>query len=233
MKKMIMVSGSASSGKTAFIRHLLPFLTEKGVSSAVTKMDCIDSTDGELYEKLGYPSVTGISGDICPDHFLVSNMAELWSWAENKGADYLFIETAGLCHRCSPATEKTVSICVIDASAGITSPSRLGPMLLQADAIAVTHTDLISQAEREITAYSLRKLNSRALIFFIDGKEGYGVESAGEYLLSLPEIETYENDTLRHTMPSGVCSYCVGERRVGSAFQLGVVGKIDFGGGMK
>ena len=29
-------------------------------------------------------------------------------------------------------------------------------------------------------------------------------------------------------MPSGVCSYCVGERRVGSAFQQGVVGKISF-----
>ena len=29
-------------------------------------------------------------------------------------------------------------------------------------------------------------------------------------------------------MPSGVCSYCVGETRVGSAYQQGVVGKIDF-----
>lgn len=39
---------------------------------------------------------------------------------------------------------------------------------------------------------------------------------------------TVERDALRHTMPSGVCSYCVGERRVGSAFQQGVVGKISF-----
>ena len=38
----------------------------------------------------------------------------------------------------------------------------------------------------------------------------------------------FEGDALRHTMPSGVCSYCVGERRVGSAFQQGVVGKISF-----
>ena len=29
-------------------------------------------------------------------------------------------------------------------------------------------------------------------------------------------------------MPAGVCSYCVGEQRVGTAFQQGVVGKIDF-----
>lgn len=226
-----MVSGSASAGKTAFLKHLLPVLKSRNISSAICKIDCIDSKDALVFESLGYPSATGISGDICPDHFLVSNMAEIWSWAKEKSADYLFIETAGLCHRCSPATEKTVSICVIDASAGIASPSRLGPMLLQADAIAVTHADMISQAEREITAYNLKGLNNNASIFFIDGKEGYGVESAAEYLLSLPDSETYENDRLRHTMPSGVCSYCVGERRVGSAFQLGVVAKIDFKGG--
>ena len=39
---------------------------------------------------------------------------------------------------------------------------------------------------------------------------------------------SFEGDILRHTMPSGVCSYCVGEQRVGSAFQQGVVGKINF-----
>ena len=43
-----------------------------------------------------------------------------------------------------------------------------------------------------------------------------------------PACGSFEGDILRHTMPSGVCSYCVGEQRVGSAFQQGVVGKINF-----
>lgn len=231
MKKMIMVSGSASSGKTSFLRHMLPVLKGRGCSSAICKIDCIESEDGALFRSLGYPAVTGISGDTCPDHFLVSNMSEIWQWADGLGADYLFIETAGLCHRCSPATEKTLSICTIDASAGITSPSRLGPMLKEADAVVITRSDMISQAEREITGYSLKALNSKAELFFVDGREGYGIEAAAEYLLSKPDTPSYENDRLRHTMPSGVCSYCVGERRVGSAFQLGVVSKIDFEGG--
>ena len=45
-----------------------------------------------------------------------------------------------------------------------------------------------------------------------------------------PEIEALQEDRLRHTMPAGVCSYCVGEQRVGSAYQQGVVGKIFQGG---
>ena len=47
-------------------------------------------------------------------------------------------------------------------------------------------------------------------------------------LLARPVCTGFERDALRHTMPSGVCSYCVGERRVGSAFQQGVVDKISF-----
>ena len=227
-----MVSGSASSGKTAFLKHLLPVINRAGYKISVCKIDCIESEDGSLFKAMGYPCVTGISGDTCPDHFLVSNMSELFSWADNLSSDYLFIETAGLCHRCSPATAKTLSICVIDASSGLSSPKRLGPMVVEADAIAITHCDMISQAEKEITAYSLSELNNKASLFFIDGREGYGVESAASFIFSQEDTPSYENDTLRHTMPSGVCSYCVGERRVGSAFQLGVVAKIDFEGGV-
>ena len=47
-------------------------------------------------------------------------------------------------------------------------------------------------------------------------------------MLTQPRHMDFTEDTLRHTMPSGVCSYCVGETRVGTAYQQGVVGKIDF-----
>ena len=229
MKRIVIVSGTPSSGKTALLTHLLPFFREKGERVCTAKMDTVLSSDSAKFKSMGFPSVSGLSGDICPDHFLVSNLPELWHWGERNAADYLFIESAGLCHRCSPLTEKAVAVTALDATANAFSPSRMGPMVLQADVIVMTKCDLISQAEREILAYRLLSVNKSARIIAFDGREGYGAERVLSYILSLEAVQSYENDILRHTMPSGVCSYCVGERRVGSEFQLGVVGKIDFG----
>jgi hypothetical protein len=103
-------------------------------------------------------------------------------------------------------------------------------MLTQADAVVLTKVDMVSQAEREIVAYTIRQLNNRARLFMVDGLSGYGVEPGVDFLCSTPPAASFEDDRLRYSMPSGVCSYCVGERRVGSAYQQGVVGKIDFAG---
>ncbi|MEM5818575.1 MAG: cobalamin biosynthesis protein P47K, partial [Desulfitobacterium hafniense] len=64
--------------------------------------------------------------------------------------------------------------------------------------------------------------------FPVDGLAGYGADPLAQWLLEREDRSEFENDRLRHTMPSGVCSYCVGEQRVGSAYQQGVVGKINF-----
>lgn len=224
-----MVSGTAAAGKTSMFMHVIPLLIDEGIKPAAAKMDCFESGDKDMFSSIGIPSVLGLSGDICPDHFLVSNLPELWNWAERKDADYLFIESAGLCHRCSPITEKSAAIAVIDATANAFSPGRMGPIVTGSDLIVLSKCDLISQAEREILMYRLKKINPRVQIIAFDGREVYGSDRVRDYILQLPLIDSYENDTLRHSMPSGVCSYCVGERRVGSAFQLGVVGKIDFG----
>lgn len=226
MEKIVLVSGLASVGKTSVLRFLVPECIEKGKRISYCKFDCLCSEDEKVFSGLDVPVVTGLSGDICPDHFLVSNLPELWSWAERNGSDFLFIESAGLCSRCSPATEKTVAVTVLDATGKLRSPEMMGPMSRQADALVVTKVDLVSQAEREIIAYHLRRVNDKAKLFFIDGREGYGSELLCDFICNAPAIESYENDVLRHSMPSGVCSYCVGERRVGSAFQLGVVGKV-------
>ncbi len=230
MKKIIMVSGGSAVGKTSLLKGVLPYIRDLGYTSCICKMDCLQSNDHEVFNKIGIPCVTGLSNDICPDHFLVSNLPELWNWAQDLYADYLFIESAGLCHRCSPATELTTAIFVLDSTASCQSPAQMGPMLTEADGIVITKTDMVSQAEREIVSYQVSKLNDRAKIFFVDGMEGYGTELVGEWIHSLPAVVSYENDRLRHSMPSGVCSYCVGEQRVGSDFQLGVIGKIDFTG---
>lgn len=176
------------------------------------------------------PYVVGLSHDICPDHFLVSNLSELWGWKEKMHCNILLIETAGLCNRCCPATQNTLSICVLDATSSSQAAQKLGPMITMADIIALTKIDMVSQAEREILMWNLEDLNPRAKLIPIDGLMGYGVESLGRTILRSPSVNTYEQDELRHTMPSGVCSYCIGEKRVGNAFQQGIVGKIDFPG---
>lgn len=228
LKKMIMLSGGSAVGKTAIIKHLVPYLKKHRQTAALCKIDCIQATEQSVYEALAVPFIISTSGDICPDHFLVSNLPELWNYASRQNQDYLIIETAGLCHRCSPATTHAAAGCILDCTASARSPAQLGPMLTNADFIIATKIDMVSQAEQEIILWNLKQLNPGAALFPVDGLAGYGIEPLGDYLLALPPTDSYENDTLRHTMPSCVCSYCVGEQRVGSAFQQGVVGKINF-----
>lgn len=230
MDKMVLFSGGAAVGKTAVLRHVVSALRDADALPAVCKIDCVGDDDRRVFAELGVPAVAGISGDVCPDHFLVSNLPELWAWTEAQQASHLLIETAGLCHRCSPATRQMLAGCVIDCTASCRTPGRLGPMLTQADFAVVAKTDMVSQAEREIICSNIERINPAAEVFCADALAGYGIEALCDYLLAQPPTPTYENDALRHTMPMGVCSYCVGERRVGTAFQQGIVGKIDFSG---
>ena len=229
MRKIVLFSGSSAVGKTAVLLWVIDCLRLQGMHPAVCKIDCVSGEDEAVFEKAGVPVVAGISADICPDHYLVSNIPEIWSWADEVGSDVLLVETAGLCNRCSPATRSRVSGCVIDATASCKAPEHLGPMLSQADFVVLTKIDMISQAEREIVCSAVSDVNPDAEVFAVDALAGYGVHALSRYIESAPSVETYEGDVLRHPMPAGVCSYCVGECRVGAAFQQGVVGKIEFG----
>ncbi len=228
LKKVILISGGAAVGKTAVLKNIIPLLQSKDIALSVCKIDCVATKDGLVYENMGIPSVVGISGDICPDHFLVSNLPELYHWADEKTSDILLIETAGLCHRCSPATEKMTAGCVLDCTSSCQAPAQLGPMLTYADFVVLTKIDMVSQAEREIILWKIKDLNPSAKLFTIDGLTGYGAEGLADWLGGLSKEENFDDDILRHSMPSGVCSYCVGEKRVGSVYQQGVVGKIEF-----
>ncbi|MGN0027126.1 MAG: GTP-binding protein, partial [Clostridium sp.] len=193
------------------------------------KIDCLATDDDLIYKKLNVPYIVGLSKDICPDHFLISNINELMTWAKNKHSDILIIETAGLCNRCSPATNKTLHICVCDCTSSFKTPQKLGPMLSESDAIVLSKIDMVSQAEREIISFNIKKINPNSNIFFIDGLVGYGVELISNYINNI-NIENNDTHLLRHTMPSGVCSYCIGECRIGDEFQQGIVSKINFRG---
>lgn len=227
MNKVILFCGTSSVGKSAVLKSVVHAFKLRSISPAYCKIDCAYDIDHETFSKLDIPSISGVSDDICPDHFLVSNLADLWAWANNKSADCLFIETAGLCHRCSPATNKMIAGCVVDGTASCKAPEHMGPMLKNADFVVVTKTDMISQAEREIVCFEISRINDTALVFPVDGLAGYGIDALCEWIIEQPTVEEFEGDFLRHTMPAGVCSYCVGERRVGCAFQQGVVGKMN------
>ena len=107
-RQVLLFSGASAVGKTSVLKSLLPLLARGGMAPCVCKIDCLKTGDAAVFQNLGLPCVTGLSGDICPDHFLVSNLPELWGWADRLERDALVIETAGLCHRCSPATEHKI-----------------------------------------------------------------------------------------------------------------------------
>lgn len=227
MKKIILLSGASAVGKTALMLHILNSFKQNN-KPTVCKIDCLHTNDGDKIREHGIPCVVGLSEDICPDHFLVSNISELISWSDKHESDMLFIETAGLCNRCSPATKNMISGCVIDATSSSYAPLGLGPMLTGADFVVLTKIDLISQAEREIFCSQIKEINKTAKIFTVDSVAGYGIEPLINWISEKDFIKEYTEDILRFTMPSGVCSYCVGEKRVGDKWQQGVVGKIDF-----
>ncbi|CDM70351.1 putative protein [Clostridium bornimense] len=228
--KTVLISGASSVGKTSLCKYLITHLISKGLKPGVCKIDCLATDDDIIYKDLKIPYVVGLSKDVCPDHFLVSNLIELNNWAKSNQCDILIIETAGLCNRCSPATNQTLHICVVDCTSSCKAPSKLGPMLTESDAIVLSKIDMVSQAEREIISYNIRKLNPNSKIFYVDGLVGFGVELVSQYILSSNPINKKEDHLLRHSMPSGICSYCIGECRIGDDFQQGIISKINFKG---
>ncbi|OOB79466.1 MAG: cobalamin biosynthesis protein P47K [Epulopiscium sp. Nuni2H_MBin003] len=227
--KTILISGTSSVGKTSLIKHLVPYLKHFSLSPFLCKIDCLESDDDIVYKKLNVPYMLGLSKDICPDHFLVSNLNNLISHSTKKSCDILLIETAGLCNRCSPATNKTFHICVCDCTSSFKTPAKLGPMLTHADIVVLSKIDMVSQAEREIISYNIKKINPTCDIFYLDGLVGYGSELIANHILSY-DADNISEHLLRHTMPSGICSYCIGECRIADEFELGVVDKMDFKG---
>lgn len=224
---MITVAGTPSCGKTSVIVQLAKELEREGLKPVVVKFDCISSMDERTYNAAGIASITGLAGGLCPDHFYVSNIQESWRWAREKNADVLITESAGLCNRCSPHIKNIPAICVIDNLSGVNTPHKIGPMLRTADIVVVTKGDIVSQAEREVFAFRVRQANPKCRIFAVNGLTGQGAFILFKHLMEFPDIENVENLLLRFTMPAALCSYCLGERKVGYDYQIGNTKSID------
>lgn len=228
--KLVTLAGPPSSGKTAVSLKAIATLAAEGMRVGVVKFDSLSTRDQELYEKQGVPVTTGLSGNLCPDHFFVANVSDCHAWGEKQRFDLLMIESAGLCNRCAPHIQGVLAVCVIDNLSGVDTPKKIGPMLKMADLVVITKGDIVSQAEREVFAYRVRQVNSQATVLHVNGLTGQGGYELGRLLREAPETVDLEGRLLRFTMPAALCSYCLGQRRIGSDFQMGNVKKMNFCG---
>lgn len=229
---LVTVSGPPSSGKTSIILKVIEALKMKGKKVGVVKFDCLYTDDDKLYERAGVPVKKGLSGSLCPDHYFVSNIEEVVNWGIKERLDLLITESAGLCNRCSPYIKEIKSICVIDNLSGINTPRKIGPMLKSADIVVITKGDIVSQAEREVFVSRVNSVNPKAIVMHVNGLSGQGAFELSTLLYDEEnKIETVKGKELRFPMPSALCSYCLGETRIGEDYQMGNIRKIDLGDG--
>lgn len=227
---LITVSGPPSSGKTSVIVKTIQAMQQRELKVGVVKFDCLYTDDDILYEKIGVPVKKGLSGALCPDHYFVSNIEEVVQWGNRLELDVLITESAGLCNRCSPYIKEIKAICVIDNLSGINTPKKIGPMLKAADMVVITKGDIVSQAEREVFASRVRSVNPKAITMHINGLTGQGAYELSTLMHDdADNIDTVKGMELRFSMPSALCSYCLGEKRIGEDYQMGNVRKIDLG----
>ncbi|KXS48478.1 MAG: cobalamin synthesis protein P47K [Halanaerobium sp. T82-1] len=227
---LVTFSGPPSSGKTAVILKTIEAIQQQELKVGVVKFDCLYTDDDELYRKAGVPVKKGLSGSLCPDHYFVSNIEEVVQWGRERDLDLLITESAGLCNRCSPYIKDIKAICVIDNLSGINTPKKIGPMLKTADIVVITKGDIVSQAEREVFASRVSTVNPDAMVMNVNGLTGQGAFEFSTLLYDEEDhIDTVTGKKLRFSMPSAMCSYCLGETRIGEEHQLGNVRKIELG----
>ncbi len=226
--KLIVVSGPPSSGKTGVIIKTIKHLQERDQRCGVVKFDCLYTDDDLEYQREGIPVKKGLSGSLCPDHYFVSNIEEVVQWGIAEGLSILITESAGLCNRCSPYIKDIMGMCVIDNLSGINTPRKIGPMLKTADIVVITKGDIVSQAEREVFSSRVATVNPRAIVLNVNGLTGQGAYELST-LISQDDrqVSSLEGMKLRYPMPAALCSYCLGETRIGKQYQMGNVSKIQ------
>jgi Ni2+-binding GTPase involved in maturation of urease and hydrogenase len=207
------------------LKQVVSKLKSKNVSICYLKIDVQFTDEDELFGKaFGIPVKKVYSGELCPDHCNVMVLGDAIKWAEEQKADMLFVETAGLCLRCSPYMDKALGIAVIEATSGMNLPRKIGPLLSLADVALVTKIDLVSQAEREVFRANVLKA-SKADIIETDALHGINIDRLVRKIEGAAEaVGPFQ---LRGNPPVGVCTICVGKKEIGWQQHFGVVRPLD------
>lgn len=219
--KLITVAGPPSCGKTSVLAHAISHMEQRELKCGVAKFDCLSNEDVYIYARRGIAAISALSNGQCPDHYYATNIESVVSWGHEQGFDCLITESAGLCNRCSPYIQGALAVCVMDNIAGMGAPAKIGPLLRCADVVAVTKGDMVSQAEREVFALRISQLAPRASVIHVNGLSGEGTLLLAKRMEESPDADDVSEASLRFPMPSAVCSFCIGERRVGRRFQTG------------
>ena len=224
---LVVFSGPPSSGKTSVILKTIEAMKDRGIKAGVVKFDCLYTDDDIIYEKANIPVKKGLSGGLCPDHFFASNIEDVVKWGREQGLDLLITESAGLCNRCSPYITDIKGVCVIDNLSGINTPKKIGPMLKSADYVVITKGDIVSQAEREVFSSRVASVNPSAIVMNINGLTGQGTYELSTLLYDEKNsINTVNGMELKFAMPTALCSYCLGEKKIGAKYQMGNIKKM-------
>ncbi|MFH1461870.1 MAG: GTP-binding protein [bacterium] len=210
--KLVIFAGTPGCGKTSIIKHVIGIL-KKEFNLIFIKFDCLKTNDDQIiFQKHGVDTQKRLAEELCPDHYTALELSRIVQQYTDR--DLIIIETAGLCLRCSPYVKEGLGINVLDIIAG--SPDRYGPILTQADIVAISKADFVSQAEREIFRINVIEANEKAKIVEVNGLTGEGAIDLAEYIRFSLSVKG-KKLTLKHSMPSAVCGYCYGCRIVDPA----------------
>ncbi len=224
--KVVICAGPPTSGKTTVLKQVVKRLLARDRKMAFLKIDVQFADEDEQFrQEFEIPTKKVYSGELCPDHCNVMVLGDAIDWAEEQGAEYLLVETAGLCLRCSPYIEGSLGMVVLEATSGMNLPRKIGPMLSLADLAVVTKIDLVSQAEREVFRANILEAVEKIHITETDALHGIGVDSVVKRILASNDV--HYPLYLRGNPPVGTCTICVGKKEIGWKQHFGVVRSLE------
>jgi len=224
--KLIVFAGPPTCGKTTVIRQVIRRMIAQNLKPSYIKIDVLFADEDEtIGHEFGIPTRKIYSGELCPDHCNVVVLDEAVEWAESTGSGYLFVETAGLCLRCSPYVENSLGIVVLEATSGMNLPRKIGPMLTLADISVITKIDLVSQAEREVFRYRVMEAAKEITVVESNALYGIGIDPVVRQIMKTNDIEFPM--FLRGNPPVGTCTICVGKKEIGAKNHFGVLRTME------
>jgi len=223
--KVVVCAGPPTSGKTTVLKQAARKLIARDYRLAYLKIDVQYADEDQMFQsELGIPARKIFSGELCPDHCGVLVLGDAVQWAQDEGAEILFVETAGLCLRCAPYIEGSLGVVVLEATSGMNLPRKIGAMLSLADVAVVTKIDLISQAEKEVFRANIMEAADVAVVE-TDALHGINIDPLVARIERMEPAK--EPMMLRGTPPVATCTICVGKRDIGWEKHSGIVRTLD------